>query len=104
MYVNHKLAQHFPSPLEPPAAILVVGGGNANVELVDLTEGGAESCISPVLATNFRKNTAGVWVDEKPTVCGGGDYYGDDSLSDECYSYEMEDGSWFPVSNLLGIR
>ena len=78
-----------------------MGGGNANVELVDLTEGGAESCISPVLATNFLEKAAGVWVDEKPTICGG--MYSD-SITDKCYSYEMEEGSWVPAGNLIGTR
>lgn len=85
-------------------AVLVVGGGNADVELVDLTGGGAESCISPVLAKNFRKNAAGVWVDDKPTVCGGGDQYEGDSVSEKCFSYDMMAGSWIPFSNLLRKR
>ena len=91
------------SKLDPPVAILVVGGGDAKVELIDLTEGGAESCISPVEATNYHRNAAGVWVDDKPTVCGGGYLY-NALISDQCYSYEMEEGSWIPVNNLLGPR
>ena len=66
--LNHKF-------LDPPAALLVVGGGKSSVELVDLTDGGAESCISPVSALNYKSNAAGIWVDDNPTVCGGGDYY-----------------------------
>ena len=94
----------YKSSIDPPAAILVVGGGNADVELVDLTDGGAESCISPVKAANFHRNAAGVWLEDKPTVCGGGDYYGFDSFTDECYSYEMMEGSWIPAGSLSGAR
>ena len=74
------------------------------MELVDLTEGGAESCISPVKATNFFEKSAGVWLDDKPTVCGGTTYYAGDKITDKCYSYEMAEGSWVPAGNLLGPR
>ena len=74
------------------------------MELVDLTEGGAESCISPVLAPNFHMNAAGIWMNDKPTVCGGGDSYGFDSFTDMCYSYDMMEGSWVPANHLLGMR
>ena len=73
------------------------------MELVDLTEGGAESCISPVKAANYHQNAAGVWMDDKPTVCGGGNQYSD-YVTDKCYSYEMAEGSWVPASSLLGTR
>ena len=71
------------------------------MELVDLTEGGAESCISPVLAINFFEKSAGVWLDDKPTVCGG--THGD-SITGKCYSYEVAEGSWVAAGNLLGTR
>ena len=89
--------------LDPPSAILVVGGGVSSVELVDLTDGGAESCISPVSAVNYKKNSAGIWVDNNPTVCGGGDYYSYD-YSDKCASYDMADGKWKPYNNLPETR
>ena len=90
---------HFLS--DPPAAILVVGGGIANVELVDLTEGGAGSCVSPVIASNYLEKAAGLWLDDKPTVCGGKN---GDTLSDECASYDMTEGSWASVGNLSATR
>ena len=79
--------------VEPPSALLIVGGGQSSVELVDLTDGGAESCISPVSAPNFFANAAGIWVDDKPTVCGGGRYY-NDYTTDKCVSYNLAEGKW----------
>ena len=91
-----------PPITDPPAAILVVGGGQSSVELVDLNNGGAQSCISPV-ATYFNpKNAAGIWLEDKPTICGGGEYYG--SVTDKCFSYDMTEGSWKNSSNLLKTR
>ena len=81
----------------------MVGGGISSVELVDLTDGGAESCISPVIAPNSKSNAAGIWIDDKPTVCGGGDYYSYD-YSDKCVSYNMNEGKWVPYNNLPESR
>ena len=92
----------FPT-LEPPSALLVVGGGKATVELVDLTDGGAESCISPVRALNYKKNSAAIWIDDNPTVCGGGDSYSYD-YSDKCASYDMNEGKWAPYNILPETR
>ena len=72
--------------LDPPTALLVVGGGVSSVELVDLTDGSGNSCISPVGALNYEKNAAGILVDNNPTVCGGGEYYSY-NYSDKCASY-----------------
>ena len=91
------------SKLDPPAALLVVGGGQPTVELVDLTEGGAESCISPVSAVNFFSNAAGIYVDGKPTICGGGSYYSY-YTTDKCLSYDMAEGQWVPYSSLPDTR
>ena len=88
---------------DPPAALLVVGGGKSSVELVDLTDGGAESCISPVRALNFKRNAAEIWVDDNPTMCGGGDYYSYD-YSDKCASYDMNEGKWAPYNILPETR
>ena len=82
---------------------MVVGGAKADVELVDLTEGGAESCISPVLAVNYFSNAAGIYVDGKPTICGGGSYYGY-YTTDKCLSYDMAEGQWVPYSSLPDTR
>ena len=92
----------FPT-LEPPSALLVVGGGKATVELVDLTDGGAESCISPVSAPNHLENAAGIWVNNKPTVCGGGSMYGYTS-TDKCVSFDMNEGKWTLSGNLPETR
>ena len=89
--------------VDPPSALLVVGGGIQSVELIDLTDGGAESCISPVQAPNHQKNAAGLWVDDNPTVCGGGEYYGYES-SDKCVSYDMNEGKWFLYNSLPETR
>ena len=88
---------------DPPAALLVVGGGKSSVELVDFTDGGAESCISPVSAPNYKKNSAAIWIDDNPTVCGGGDYYSFDD-SDKCASYDMNEGKWAPYNILPETR
>ena len=82
---------------------MVVGGGQSSVELVDLTDGGAESCISPVSAPNYLANAAGIWIDDKPTVCGGGTAYGYTS-SDKCVSFDMNEGKWIPHSSLPETR
>ena len=100
---NHELFQVFTYTIDPPAAILVVGGGQSNVELVDLTDGGAESCISPVIAPTYLPNAAGIWVDDKPTVCGGGSNY-DYTISDKCVSYDMTEGKWIPYTSLPETR
>ena len=89
--------------LEPPSALLVVGGGITSVELVDLTDGAAESCISPVSAPNYLANSAGIWVDDKPTVCGGGSTNGYTS-TDKCVSFDMTDGKWVPYNSLPETR
>ena len=73
------------------------------MELVDLTDGGAESCISPVSAPNYLANAAGIWVDDKPTVCGGGSNYGYTS-TDKCVSFDMTDGKWVPYGKLPETR
>ena len=75
----------------------------SSVELVDLTDGGAESCISPVSALNYKKNSAAIWIDDNPTVCGGGDYYSYD-YSDKCASYDMNEGKWTPYNILPETR
>ena len=95
-------SQFYPK-LDPPSALLVVGGGQSSVELVDLTDGGAESCISPVSAPNYLANAAGIWVDDKPTVCGGGNNY-DYLISDKCISYDMVEGKWIPYGRLPETR
>ena len=73
------------------------------MELVDLTDGGAESCISPVSALNYKSNAAGIWVDDNPTMCGGGSYYSYD-YSDKCASYDMNEGKWAPYNILPETR
>ena len=73
------------------------------MELVDLTDGGAESCISPVSAPNHLANAAGIWVDGNPTVCGGGTAYGYTS-TDKCVSFDMTEGKWIPYSSLPETR
>ena len=95
-------SQFYPK-LDPPLALLVVGGGQSSVELVDLTVGGAESCISPVSAPNYLANAAGIWVDDKPTICGGGSYYSY-IYSDKCLSYDMVEGKWIPYTRLPETR
>ena len=82
---------------------MVVGGGQSSVELVDLTDGGAESCISPVSAPNYLANAAGIWVDGNPTVCGGGSNYGYTS-TDKCVSFDMNEGTWALSGNLPETR
>ena len=82
---------------------MIVGGGQSIVELVDLTDGGAESCLSPVIAPNSLPNAAGIWVDDKPTVCGGGSNNGFTS-TDKCVSYDMAEGKWIFYGSLPETR
>ena len=89
----------FSPQTDPPAAILVVGGATPTVELVDFTDGGAESCVSPVTAINYYRNAAGILVDGKPTICGGGSNYNYYS-TDKCISYDLAEGKWLPYTSL----
>jgi hypothetical protein len=92
--------------LEPPAAILVIGGdSNRQVELVDLSPGGGGrgSCVSPVLSPHQMNDADGIFVDGKPTICGGTDtdFY---LVKNECYSLDLDSGAWNQIESLTETR
>ena len=89
--------------IDSPAAILIIGGQNAKTEVIDLATGGAESCVSDVLAPHFSENAMGIFVGDKPTICGGGSYYSY-IYSDKCLSYDMVEGKWIPYTRLPETR
>ena len=55
--------------------------------------------MSPVTAINYYRNAAGILVDGKPTICGGGSNYNYYS-TDKCISYDLAEGKWVPYTNL----
>jgi hypothetical protein len=89
--------------LVDPAAILVLGGDKSEVELIDFTTGGAKSCISTQHAPHSHSKAAGIWIDDKPTICGGGDTFSA-TINSDCHSYNLKTGQWNQASSLLVNR
>ena len=88
-----------------PAAILIIGGQNDTTEVIDLATGGAESCISDFLAPHYSENAMGLFVGEKPTICGGWNWLGNPPEGYvDCWSLNLLTGSWEQFTNLPQIR
>ena len=88
-----------------PAAILIIGGQNNKTEVIDLATGGAESCVSDVLAPHFSENAMGIFVSDKPTICGGWNWLGNPPEGyDVCWSLNPLTGAWEQFTNLPEIR
>ena len=88
-----------------PAAILIIGGQNNKTEVIDLAIGGAESCVSDVLAPHFSENAMGIFVGDKPTICGGWNWLGNPPEGyDVCWSLNPLTGTWEQFTNLPEIR
>ena len=88
-----------------PEAILIIGGQNNKTEVIDLATGGAESCVSDLLAPHFSENAMGILVGNKPTICGGWNWLGvpPEGYVD-CWSLDPETGAWDQFTNLPEIR
>jgi len=92
-------------PEGSPAALLIIGGQNNKTELIDLATGGAESCVSDVLAPHFSENAMGIFVGDKPTICGGWNWLGNPPEGyDVCWSLDPITGSWEQFTTLPEIR
>ena len=88
-----------------PAALLIIGGQNNKTELIDLATGDAESCVSDVLAPHFSENAMGIFVGDKPTICGGWNWLGNPPEGyDVCWSLDPITGSWEQFTTLPEIR
>ena len=88
-----------------PAALLIIGGQNNKTEVVDLATGGAESCVSDVLAPHFSENAMGIFVGDKPTICGGWNWLAPIPEGyDVCWSLDPLTGQWEQFTNLPEIR
>ena len=88
-----------------PAAILIMGGQNDTTEVIDLATAGAESCVSNLLAPHFSENAMGLFVGEKPTICGGWNWLGSPPEGyDDCWSLDPATGTWEQFTSLPAIR
>ena len=88
-----------------PAAILIIGGQNDTTEVIDLATGGAESCVSNLLAPHYSENAMGLFVGEKPTICGGWNWLGNPPAGyDDCWSLDPATGTWEQFTSLPAIR
>ena len=88
-----------------PAAILIMGGQNDTTEVIDLATGGAESCVSNLLAPHYSENAMGLFVGEKPTICGGWNWLGNPPAGYvDCWSLDPATGTWEQFTSLPAIR
>ena len=82
-----------------------MGGQNDTTEVIDLATGGAESCVSNMLAPHYSENAMGIFVGEKPTICGGWNWLA--SIPEgyvDCWSLDLAAGTWEQFENLPEIR
>ena len=104
-YYYNSLFYMYAYVIGSPAAILIIGGQNNKTEVIDLATGGAESCVSDVLAPHFSENAMGIFVGDKPTICGGWNWLGNPPEGyDVCWSLNPLTGAWEQFTNLPEIR
>ena len=85
--------------------MLIIGGQNNKTEVIDLATGGAESCVSDVLAPHFSENAMGIFVGDKPTICGGWNWLAPIPEGyDVCWSLDPLTGQWEQFTNMPEIR
>ena len=87
--------------LDPPAAVVVMGGmEHSEVEVIDFIRGGENSCMGHQTVDHPHAYPVGLKVEGRPTICGGGDYGSVVSVVSDCKSLDLETGHWsesFPL-------
>ncbi len=88
---------------DTPASILVAGGDFPEVELIDFANNGADSCLAHDHTPHHHRESSAIFVDGKPTICGGGDYWVA-GINGECHSFDLHNIAWVKAHPMVVAR